>query len=352
MSYERGYAALNLQMPDIIPRTEYSAESHWELIKAVTGLFIDEGSSGADILKAQKAFRKEWEYDFRWSTLISRSEFNDHFTKMGHGIYVGNGSDFDSEIRILYNDVEDVYGFDPFEKLLNRDKKTIVNMFETSYKNSLEHFPEEVAMTGVYVTCISGLLEVFGWDMLLYACGMDPDRFKDVLNRYINWVYRYFEALAESKVPVVMVHDDMVWAEGAIFHPNWYRSYVFPAYKKLINPLVESGKKIIFTSDGNYTQFACDIADCGVNGFVFEPLTDLNYMAEKFGKTHVLIGNADTRVLLYGNKDDIYTEVKRCTDIGRNCPGFFMAIGNHIPANTPVDNALYYNDIFFKLRKR
>jgi hypothetical protein len=36
-------------------------------------------------------------------------------------------------------------------------------------------------------------------------------------------------------------------------------------------------------------------------------------------------------------------------DIGKGCPGFFMAVGNHIPANTPVDACLYYNEVYEKL---
>ena len=39
-------------------------------------------------------------------------------------------------------------------------------------------------------------------------------------------------------------------------------------------------------------------------------------------------------------------------DIGKKCPGFIMAVGNHIPANTPVDNALWYNECFEKMLKR
>jgi hypothetical protein len=29
-----------------------------------------------------------------------------------------------------------------------------------------------------------------------------------------------------------------------------------------------------------------------------------------------------------------------------------MAVGNHIPPNTPVENALYYNEVFEELRGR
>ena len=38
--------------------------------------------------------------------------------------------------------------------------------------------------------------------------------------------------------------------------------------------------------------------------------------------------------------------------IGRNCPGFFLAVGNHIRRNTPVENALYYNEVYEELSRR
>ena len=33
MSYQEGWAAINLEMPDKIPRTEYSADRHWKLVE-------------------------------------------------------------------------------------------------------------------------------------------------------------------------------------------------------------------------------------------------------------------------------------------------------------------------------
>lgn len=38
MSYIDGLAAFNLEMPDRVPRTEYSAAQHWSLIKQVQEL--------------------------------------------------------------------------------------------------------------------------------------------------------------------------------------------------------------------------------------------------------------------------------------------------------------------------
>jgi hypothetical protein len=29
-----------------------------------------------------------------------------------------------------------------------------------------------------------------------------------------------------------------------------------------------------------------------------------------------------------------------------------MAVGNHIPSNTPIENALYYNEVYDELSRR
>ena len=90
----------------------------------------------------------------------------------------------------------------------------------------------------------------------------------------------------------------------------------------------------------------------GADGFVFEPTTDLEYICRKYGRTHVIIGNADTRILLMGTREEIRAEVARSMTIGRACPGFFMGVTNMIPHNTPVDNAIYYNEVYEKLCRR
>jgi uroporphyrinogen-III decarboxylase len=171
-------------------------------------------------------------------------------------------------------------------------------------------------------------------------------------NRYCSWIKQYFDALGEADVPVVMIHDDIVWTSGAIFKPDWYRTYIFPNFKKLFAPIVESGKKLIYTSDGTYREFFDDVIACGVHGLVLEPGNDMAYLAEKYGKTHVFIGDVDTRILLFGTKAKIREEVERSMAIGKKCSGYFLAVGNHIPPNTPVENALYYNQVYEELSRR
>jgi hypothetical protein len=38
--------------------------------------------------------------------------------------------------------------------------------------------------------------------------------------------------------------------------------------------------------------------------------------------------------------------------LGKSCPGYFIGVTNMIPANTPVGNALYYNQVYETLCQR
>jgi len=352
MSRDDGWAALHLEMPPRVPRTEYSAHRHWSLIRAVTGVKV--GADGLPELqqRASAEFIRRWNYDMMWGVLTNRGELDAMRTRMGHAEYAAGGVDRDNEVSCPFDSPEQVLDFDPSEVYGARDRAELTRRFEAQYAGRCRLWPDAVNMTGVYITLVSGLIEIFGWEMLLVAAGTDAERFGGVTDRYARWIAQYFDALAEADVPVVMVHDDITWSSGPFLPPYWYRRFVFPNYRRLLRPLIESGKRVLFTSDGDYTVFIEDIADCGVHGFVMEPTTDMAAVARKYGRTHVFVGNADTRILLSGTREQIRAEVKRCMDIGKNCPGFFMAVGNHIPANTPVENALYYNEVYEELGRR
>lgn len=352
MSYEDGWAAINLQAPPRVPRTEYSTEGHWALLRAVTDIAVDGDSPPAVKRRARRAFWSAWNFDFHWTTTVGGDLFGDYRTHMGHAEYADGGVDRSDFVNCPFKSPEAVLSFDPFEAYGTPDHSNVIRRFEDAYAAERALHPDGVLMTGIYTTLVSGLIDIFGWDMLLLAAGTDPVGFGDLATRYAAWIQNYFDALADADVPIVMVHDDIVWTGGPFMHPDWYRAHVFPHYADFLAPLIESGKKIAYTSDGDYSIFIDDIAACGVHGFVMEPMTDMAYIAERYGHTHFFIGNADTRVLLRNDRAAIRAEVERCMSIGKGCPGFFMAVGNHIPANTPVEACLYYNDVYEELSRR
>lgn len=351
MSYDNGWAAINLEMPSSVPRTEYSAHAHWDLVNTVTGSQVLSSSSEDEQQSAGNAFVKEWNYGLFWAVHTNCQALAECRTDMGHAEYAAGGTDRRETVHCPFSDPDEVLSFDPWAVYGKRDHATLVSEYNDHYAQQCINYPDTVNMTGIYISLMSGLIEIFGWDMMLAAMA-DAEEFGEMTNRYASWIQQYFNALADSDAPCVMIHDDIVWTSGPFCSPAWYREFIFPNYKKLLAPLHDSGKKILYTSDGDYTMFIDDIARCGVNGFVMEPTTDMKAVAEKYGRTHCFVGNADTRVLLGGNRDAIRAEVQRCMDIGKSCPGFIMAVGNHIPSNTPVENALYYNEVYEELAHR
>lgn len=61
MSYERGWPALNLKMPDTIPHTEYC--SHPKLVKHITGI---DPMVKEDETRSWRKFYELTDYDIFW----------------------------------------------------------------------------------------------------------------------------------------------------------------------------------------------------------------------------------------------------------------------------------------------
>ncbi len=343
MSYERGWQALHLEMPGTIPHTEYC--SHPRLVERVTG--IDPRQDGS----AWPRFYELTNYDLMWSTNDGPA-WQGRTTNMGHAVFQEDGSDYDDNVYCPFASPEEVLRFDPVEEYGVPDVKERAAFFEERWQKSQQSLPMLVATGGYYKTLFSACIQAFGWEMFLSAAPLDYDRFDRVLEGFYRISLANFEAWAQTSAPVFICHDDMVWTEGAVFHPEWYRKYVFPRYRRLWRVLKQAGKMVLFCSDGDFTEFLDDLAEAGADGFIFEPLTSLEQCVGKYGQTKVIIGNVDCRILTFGTKEQIRADVKRCADAGRDCPGYFFAVGNHIPHNVPIENALYYLELIETLGRR
>ncbi|MGI6209090.1 MAG: uroporphyrinogen decarboxylase family protein [Anaerolineae bacterium] len=349
MSYDRGLAALRLEMPDRIPHTEYV--SHWELVRRLTGL------DPADASQRDEAWRRFYvaaEYDFLWYNNDGPIPWQDRgrTTDMGHAEWLEDGSDRRDIVPSPFRTVEEVLAFDAAEEYGLPDFEGLVAYYEDQYRRTQQQHPELVLPGGYYKTIVSGCIQAFGWEMFLSAVGVDPEGFDRVLEGIYRITEHHVRAWARTSIPAFICHDDMVWSQGAIFRPAWYREHIFPRYRRLWSILHDAGIQVLFCSDGNFTEFVDDLADAGADGFIFEPLTSLEYIVERYGQSKVIIGNADARILTFGDRDAVRAEVARCIDLGRRCPGFFMAVGNHIPPNIPLDNALYYLDCVREMSAR
>ncbi len=346
MSYEIGKAAFNLQMTERVAHTEYN--DNLEIVRHITGK--DPKTKPG----ATNEFYDKVGLDYIWITNDGPVNWAEtgRVTDMGHAEWMENGSDFRETKPCPFGSSEDVLTFNAVDDYGLPDFNGLVDYYEAWYQR-IQPGLRQVISGGRYKTLVSAAIESFGWDMLLQAAGDDQETFGDkVLGSFFELSLHHTKAWAKTSIEVYMNHDDMVWTEGPFISPAFYRKYVFPRYKELWKPLKGAGKKVIFCSDGTFDMFLDDLVEAGADGFCFEPTNDFEDMVSKVGKTHVLIGGCDCRTLTFGSKDDVEAEVTRVMELGKPCPGFFFATGNHLPANIPIENLTFYFELVEELGKR
>lgn len=354
MSLEAGLAAVYNRPYPYVPRTEYSAANHWELVQTVTGI---DTSIIENRLNAQKIFFKKWNYSFQWGAMVHTPYLEEHggrYTKLGHASYMESThgkSDLSHTQVNPFRDPEDALALKPLTEYGTWAKEELTKRFEAHYKSKQDLSNDAVVTTGTYITLISGLNEIYGFEDMCMAMATDIDRFNKVVEEYVAWMMQFFEAFAASSIPYMMVHDDICWTSGPFAQPAWYRENVFPNYKKLFAPLKKAGKKIVYTSDGTIDMFYDDLVDCGIDMLVMEPTNNMRDFAERHGDKVGFIGGCDCRTLM-GDKAGIKKEVEEVMSYAKKYNGFIFATGNHIPPNVPVENAIYYNELYEQLKWR
>ena len=120
MSYERGLAAFNLQMPDEIPHTQYIEHPAWE--QQLRDEMRRPAAGIAELL----------DFDFCWHTDmpdISRGRWTD----MGHAAYMPEGSDYRLPTASPFNDPEEIYALDPFDEYGRLDVKRQAKQYQDWY---------------------------------------------------------------------------------------------------------------------------------------------------------------------------------------------------------------------------
>jgi hypothetical protein len=327
--------------------TEYSLGYHTDYLAKSTGLSPDD----PNLIKcAQDLF----EFDFNFSINDGIIDWNSHgrVTNMGHASYAADGSDQSKSSESPFKSTDEVWKFDAVSEYGLPSFNEQVEAYEKQVQKQREIYPEQLTTGGYYKTIVSGAIETFGWDMLLMGAS-DIDKMEKVYDSFFRRTLFHMKAWAETSVEVVIQHDDFVWTSGAFMNPEIYRKVIIPRYAELWEPIHEAGKKVLFCSDGDFTEFATDVAEAGADGFIFEPCMDFGHMVDNFGKTHCLVGSfVDCRDLTFGKWDKVREDIDKTFDKLEECKGAIVAVGNHLPPNIP-DEMLdkYFEHLLPELNK-
>ncbi len=346
MSYQIGWDTIHLKTTPRVAHTDYcSNDALKRHLHAHGGLAgADQQSLSQGDASATKRFEDVWEMDFMWHTNDGPEPWTTRgrTTDMGHADFLEGGVDRRQPQSSPFQNVEEVWEFDAIKEYGLTDFATLVKFYEKVYQDGQKSNPNQVFPGGYYQSIISGAIAIFGWDMLLLGFS-EPARMEPVLESIFQQTMHHLKAWAKTSCPVLICHDDMVWSRGPFMAPDIYRAMVFPRYRQLWQTVKQAGKKLLYCSDGDFTLFIDDVAAAGADGFIFEPFVPLKTVVEKYGQSHVIIGSElDCRTLTFETKELIAQQVDQSLKLGKPCPGYMFAVGNHIPSNVPVDNALFY----------
>lgn len=331
MSRQVALDNINLKPAERWAHTEYSLGYHDDYIRERTGIELATG-------EAMLELHRQWSIDFNWGTddglRGSWGKFG-RATDMGHASYASDGSDKTKVEESPFKTMEDVWAFNAVAEYGLPDRDEQIAAYQKSLDNRRVKWPDQLSTGGYYKTIVSGAIQSFGWDMFLMALS-EPDRMEAVLDSFFRRTLFHMECWAATDAEVIIQHDDFVWSEGAFMNPDIYRKVIIPRYAELWKPLHAAGKKVLFCSDANFMEFAQDVAEAGADGFIFEPMTDFEFMVERFGSSHCLVGSCvDCRDLTLGHWEKVKDDIDRTFKLLENCRGAIVATGNHLPPNIP-----------------
>lgn len=229
---------------------------------------------------------------------------------------------------------------------------------EKLYQRYRKNYPAEwgdkapegsTSSTGFYNTMFMWPLLTFGWELFLETC-LD-ERFGRIMDEFAEINRRVFRTFARLPVNFVICHDDIVNSRGPVCSPAWMKKYIFPRYEEFWSIVKNTGKRVVFMSDGCIDAFVEDIFACGASGIVTEPYTDFKKIARRH-ENCVLAGEGDNRILSHGTPDDIKRMVFSMVETAQMTGGYFMCIGNHVPWDIPPESIKLYLDLSKEFAQR
>lgn len=345
MSYARAIAAINRQPTDRIPQTEVL--QHPGYMHKTSGIDPYEDTV-ASYFRTIELLDLDWmigipEKAVRFPKGQLSMDLPDGRRLTDYGI---SGSEWEAESP--FTSPEEVLRYRPLE-----DAEGKVRWLLPKERQKFRGLPErDQALAGktclstgnYYTTLFQYGIYAFGWENFLLAAAMDPATFDVILWQFAEISRQNVDDFTSGDCPVCFIHDDVATSRGLVFAPEWYRKYLYPKYEMILEPAKRRGKRIVYVSDGNYSEVMPDLFAVGVEGIFFDERNDLTAIIKRWGRDKIIAGNIDVQIITWGTPEDIRREVRRCCDLGRDCPGYFLKCFGDIPHNIPMENLDVYFD--------
>jgi uroporphyrinogen decarboxylase len=171
------------------------------------------------------------------------------------------------------------------------------------------------------------------------------------------WMAYYSGFMAEvgDIIDIVMIGDDLAGQDGPLFSPDFYRKFVKPRHKKLIEHIRSlTSAKIWYHTCGACTEYIPDLIDNGVD--ILNPVQigaaamDPQNLKDAFGKEIVFWGGGidAQHVLPFASPDEVKKHVRKNIEIFKSGGGYVFNSVHNIQAGVPAENIIAMYDAAYE----
>jgi len=190
-----------------------------------------------------------------------------------------------------------------------------------------------------------------GVDRILRLFYRDPRMLEYIFDRVGLFLSKISRAMEEIGVDGVWVWDDLAYKGGPFISPDYYRRFVMPQHRRIVDAFRKAGKPAILHTDGNVKPLIPALIEAGFTAL--QPLEakagmDVRELKEEYGDKLAFIGNIDARVLS-SSREAIRVEVSSKLPVAAAGGGYIAGSDHSVPPDVPLENYRYFVELVKKL---
>ena len=192
--------------------------------------------------------------------------------------------------------------------------------------------------------------ELRGFEQFMLDLACDLPLVEVLLDKMLEWMIefhaRYLDEIGDF-IEGWWMGDDWGMQTGPIMHPELFRRFFKPRYRRLLDVVrSKTGARICLHTCGSTYWILGDLADVGVE--VVHPLQptaagngDPARLKSEYGKKMVFYSNiANTTILPRGNPEEVAAEGTRKIRALAPGGGYVFSAGHNIQADVPPENVV------------
>jgi len=226
----------------------------------------------------------------------------------------------------------------PLSEIIYKDFKNIVNEYKDKF----------IIIAGITSTLFERAWYLRGFENFLMDLYSNPDFANELLKKIYNFNLIVAKKAIKLGADIVWLGDDFGTETGLIMSLRLWKKFFFEKYANLIEELKSVNKKIYiaFHSCGYIEPLIPYFIEMGVD--ILNPIqpycNNQKLIKKKYGNNISFWGTVDVKKrLLYGNVEDIFSEIKERIEIFGPGGGYIISSSNVIePAEKILKNIFCY----------